>query len=179
MIIISGPSTIGKNPLIYHMCDQYMFEFVVPSTTRDMRKEEINGKDYNFLSENDFQKKIKNGEISEWDYALNNYYGYTFNFPGDKRKITHGLSRMAIRIKEKYPNDITTIFLIPSNIEKIDKVLSKIYIGQNLELRKSLVREEIKHSKMFDEVFEVENSVFDILNQRRMRLILEKNMVDT
>ena len=110
MIIVSGPSTIGKNPLIYKVCNEYDFEFVIPSTTRQIRKEETNGKDYEFLCQSDFQQKIKDGTITEWDYVLGNYYGYSFVFPGNNRMITHGLSRMTIRIKNKYPNDITTVF---------------------------------------------------------------------
>ena len=173
MIIVSGPSTIGKNPLIYKICKKYKYKFVVPSTTREIRKEEENGKDYFFLSQSAFQEQIKSGIMTEWDYVLNNYYGYSFKFPGEKRMITHGLSRMTIRIKEKYPDDITTIFLMPANVDRIYETLETIYSDHMLELRKALVKEEITHSSMFDIIFTVEDSVFDVLTDWRMKEILD------
>lgn len=173
MIIVSGPSTVGKNPLIYRMCKEYGFNFVIPSTTREIRKEEIAGEDYHFISQLDFQTQIKKGIITEWDYALNNYYGYAFEFPGNSRMITHGLSRMTIRIKEKYPNEITTVFLKPTNVDRIYMTLEKIYRGQELELRRALVKEEIIHSCMFDIVIDIEDSVFDVLTDNRIKSILD------
>lgn len=153
MVIISGPSTVGKNPLIYKICDELDFEYVVPCTTRKRRTEEVDGKDYIFLTKEEFQSKIIKNSILEWDYCLDNYYGYAFDFSkSNDKNITHALSRMALRIKAKYPSDITTIFLMPDNISRIFENLSNIYTGDMLILRKSLVEEEIYHSVMFDKV---------------------------
>ena len=172
MVIISGPSTIGKNPLIYRACELYNLNFVTPCTTREIRQEEKNGNDYIFLLKEQFQSKIKSREITEWDYCLNNYYGYTFDFPGHKGLITHGLSRMTLRIKEKYPDKITTVFIMPKNKDMIFKNLRKIYTGNNLLLRETLVEEEICHSNLFDIVFKRSDSVFDLLNEKKMIDIL-------
>lgn len=76
MIIISGPSTVGKNPFIYEICERYAFTYVIPYTTRKMRYDELEGKDYIFLSKKEFQSRIKSREMNEWDYCLENYYGY-------------------------------------------------------------------------------------------------------
>lgn len=174
MIIISGPSTIGKNPLIYKICETYDLKYVKPCTTRTIRSEEVNGRDYDFFTQLEFQSKIKSKEIIEWDYCLENYYGYMFRFPGKENQITHGLSRMALRIKSKYPNEITTIFLMPKDSEGIFNTIKKIYSGKALVLRQSLIEEEICHSFLFDEVFTVNNSVFDLLNDKRMIEILSR-----
>lgn len=165
MIIISGPSTIGKNPFIYKACSIYDLEYVIPVTTRQRRIEEVDHDDYHFYQSEDFQSAIKSGKMSEWDYCLGNYYGYLFDFPGMKRNITHGLSRMAIRIKEKYPNDISTIFLMPSNVSFIMKTLDKIYSGEALYMRRALVLEEIEHSVMFDKIFLCDSSAVNIVER--------------
>lgn len=175
MIIVSGPSTVGKNPLIYKICEIYDYKYVRPCTTRAIRSEEINGKDYDFFTKSEFQLKIQNREIVEWDYCLENYYGYMFDFPGDINQITHGLSRMALRIKSKFPNDVTTVFLMPKDTNRIFYTINKIYSGKALALRQSLVEEEIRHSVLFDKVFTVSDSVFDLLNDKEMIEILLLN----
>lgn len=173
MIIVSGPSTVGKNPLINSVCDEYNMKFLVPITTRQIRTDELEGIDYYFVSEDDFQKGIVNGLIPEWDYCLGNYYGYAYTFDGTIKGITHGLSRMALRIKKRHENEIVTVFLKPKNIENIYKTLEKIYTGEMLVSRKALVREEILHSKMFDYIFEVDGDVKKMLMNKEFKSILD------
>lgn len=175
MIFISGPSTVGKNPLIKAICQEYDYTYVVPWTTRNMRKEENGKDDYHFISKDDFKNNIANNLITEWDYVLANYYGYSDFNASSKKVITQGLSRMTIRIKKRYPNDITTIFLMPKSKEKIFDVLKKIYTGKYLELRLALVEEEILHSTLFDHVFEVDGNSKDLLNNDDFLRILHKN----
>lgn len=172
MIIISGPSTVGKNPFIYRACELYGLNYVTPYTTRTARSEEKNGEDYFFLSKKEFQLKIKSKEIVEWDFCLDNYYGYIFDFPGKKNHITHGLSRMTLRVKAKYPQRITTVFLIPDNKDRILSNLKQLYSGKDLLLRESLVEEELCHSYLFDKVFTVSGSALDLLESDEMKKIL-------
>lgn len=181
MIIVSGPSTVGKNPFIYEACKLYDLDFWVPYTTRAMRCEESHGKDYFFLPKLEFQSKILEGEIKEWDYCLNNYYGYSYVPLGRDKVITHGLSRLALRIKDKYPQDITTIFLMPCDMNKIFNNLKEIYKGKDLLLRETLVEEEICHSKLFDSILMVTDSVRDLLEREETKQIIlsgmEKNLL--
>lgn len=172
MIIVSGPSTVGKNPFIYQACKLYDLNFVIPYTTRTIRSDEVDGKDYFFLSKTEFQTKIQESQIREWDYCLSNYYGYSYEFPGSGRSITHGLSRLALRIKDKYPQNITTIFLMPSNKDKILNNLKKIYSGKDLILREALVEEEICHSKLFDKVFTVSDTALDLFFEEEVKKVL-------
>lgn len=172
MIIISGPSTVGKNPFIYQACNLYNLQYVTPYTTRAMREEEKNGRDYFFLPKSEFQSKIQSGKMSEWDFCLDNYYGYMFEFPGSSNQITHGLSRMALRIKVKYPDEFTSIFLMPNSKDKIYSNLKQMYSGKTLLLRMALVEEEICHSALFDKVFPVTDSVVDLFQEKEMRELL-------
>ena len=176
LIIISGPSTVGKNPLIYKICEVYNFRYIVPCTTRPMRTEESNGTDYVFLSKREFQTKVCQREITEWDYCLENYYGYTFKFPGKDDQITHGLSRMALRIKFKYPDKITTVFLMPENVDRIFCNVRKIYGGKTLMLRESLIEEELCHSVLFDYVFTCDGSALTLLNRAEMQSLLHTEL---
>lgn len=175
MIIISGPSTIGKNPFIYEVCKNFNFSYVTPLTTRQKRAEEIDKVDYTFLTKEEFKEKIRKNVIKQWDYCLKNYYGYSFDFPGDEDTITHGLSRMALRIKALYPDSITTIFLYPKSIENIMITLEKLYTGDMLLLRKTLVEEELCHSSLFDYCFTVDGLSIDLLQNDSVMGLLSKN----
>ena len=172
MIIISGPSTIGKNPFIYSACDKYDLDYIIPVTSRKSRKEEINGKDYHFLSKDMFLQKISSGEISHWDFALNNYYGYFSSFQGKCNGITHGLSRMALRIKHNNPQNIITVFFRPIQIDYISKKLELIYQQKDLFLRKELVEEELCHSVLFDYVFDVNATALELLDNKQLIQLL-------
>ncbi|MBQ8010528.1 MAG: hypothetical protein IJ265_03140 [Oscillospiraceae bacterium] len=175
MIFISGPSTVGKNPLIESICKTYNYNFLVPWTTRKMRQEENGINDYHFVSKEEFKSAVINNTIEEWDYALSNYYGFGLFDARSKKMITHGLSRMTIRIKKKHPKDITTIFLMPYDKNKIFEVLRRIYNGDELALRLALVEEEILHSTLFDYVFEVKNNSKELLCNSEFLEILSNN----
>jgi len=173
MIIISGPSTIGKNPLIENICQETNFDFITPVTTRNARSEETNGIDYFFINQADFKKEIIRNSFLEWDYCLSNYYGFR-QIDKPENKITHSLSRMAIRIKRKIENT-KTVFLYPNNINQVEKTLKTIYSGSQLELRVYHMREELEHSGLFDYVFKVENGR-DILKKRSFNQLIRSHL---
>ena len=78
IFIITGPSGAGEDSVIEGLKKYFPIEKVVTSTTRAKRPYEKNGKDYYFLSHEEFKKKIKNKEFFEWALEDNgNYYGGT------------------------------------------------------------------------------------------------------
>lgn len=166
MIIVSGPSTVGKNPFIYEACKLFKLVFVTPYTTRSIRKNEKEGIDYFFVSKDEFQNRIINKDMFEWDYCLENYYGYGSKFPQGDTYITHGLSRMALRLKSKYPDEVKTIFLKPENTDRIFYNLEQIYNGKELLYRKFLVEEELCHSVLFDYILKCSDSSVNLLKQK-------------
>ena len=69
LIVLSGPSGSGKNTV----CD--MAKEVMPMTSRKPRKGEVDGKDYYFVSEEEFEKNIEDGKMLEHAKFAGNYYG--------------------------------------------------------------------------------------------------------
>lgn len=172
MIIISGPSTIGKNPLIEIICKNYKAEFITPVTTRLKRDEENNMIDYYFISKQKFLDQIKSDSFIEWDFNLSNFYGF-YSFNSSKNKITHSLSRMAIRIKRKTEN-VITIFLYPKNIEHIKSTLTRIYTGKDLQLRLNHLEEELWLSSLFDYVFYIDEGI-DLINNIEFETLIKNH----
>src|SRR3954464_1613711 len=69
LIILAGPAGVGKSTL----CDRLVaevpgFERVITATTRPPRPNEVNGRDYHFLSESEFDARLKAGDFLEWAY---------------------------------------------------------------------------------------------------------------
>ncbi|SCV01342.1 LAMI_0G10902g1_1 [Lachancea mirantina] len=78
-IVFSGPSGAGKSTLLKKLFKEFpgKFGFSVSSTTRSPRQGEIDGKDYNFVTVEEFQKMIRENKFVEWAQFSGNYYGTT------------------------------------------------------------------------------------------------------
>jgi guanylate kinase len=77
MVILSSPSGAGKTTLVNLLAKKNNFEISVSHTTRKPRLNESSGKDYYFVSDQEFKRLIKNDEFLEYAKVFNNYYGTT------------------------------------------------------------------------------------------------------
>ena len=78
IVIISGPSGAGEDSIINGLQEHSQVNRVITTTTRDMRPGESDGDPYYFISEEDFKKKIDEGEVVEWAQQYNGkFYGVT------------------------------------------------------------------------------------------------------
>jgi guanylate kinase len=76
ILVISGPSGAGKSSLINEMLKEIKdVYFSISTTTRQMREGEREGVEYFFISKEEFEKEIKEGEFLEWAKVHGNYYG--------------------------------------------------------------------------------------------------------
>ena len=73
--IITGPSGVGKNTIINELSNHLDFYFSVSHTTRPRRENEVNGKDYYFITEEEFENLIKNDQMIEYEQYGDFYYG--------------------------------------------------------------------------------------------------------
>ena len=76
LIVISGPSGVGKDSIVQRMIERgFPFHFVVTATTREKRLNEIHGKDYWFLSKDEFARMIEENELIEYAIVYGDYKG--------------------------------------------------------------------------------------------------------
>ena len=75
MVILSSPSGAGKTTLVNLLAKKNNFEISISHTTRKPRPNESSGKDYYFVSDQEFKRLINNQEFLEYAKVFNNYYG--------------------------------------------------------------------------------------------------------
>ena len=129
LIIISGPSGVGKGTIrSYFMNDESLkLAYSISMTTRSPRVGEKDGVDYIFTTKEAFEEAIKNGELLEWAEFVGNYYGTPMEevekLRNEGKNVLLEIEvQGATQVREKCP-DALTIFIIPPNMEELEKRL--------------------------------------------------------
>jgi guanylate kinase len=118
LIVFSAPSGSGKTTIVRHLLAQkdLNLEFSISCTSRASRGEEINGKDYYFISLDDFKQHIKNEDFLEWEEVYrDNFYGTLKSeveriWSEGKNVIFDIDVAGGLRIKRKFPDETLAVF---------------------------------------------------------------------
>mgnify|MGYP004478413953 FL=1 len=169
LIVISGPSGAGKGTICHKILeDNPNISLSISTTTRSKRGFEIDGKDYYFVSKEEFQKKIEEGKFLEYALVHSNYYGT------DKSLVEKALEegrdiileidiQGALKIKELIKDGVF-IFITPPSM----KILLRRLIDRNTESKDQILErfktayKEINESTKYNYVVindEIENAV--------------------
>lgn len=134
LIVVSGPSGVGKGTLLHEYTQgKENLSYSVSATTRSPRPGEVDGKDYYFLTKEEFLNRVEQGNILEYAQYNGNYYGT----PKDKvdQVLAAGQDIIleievqgALQVKEKCP-DALLIFIMPPSWE----VLRQRLVGRQTE----------------------------------------------
>jgi len=159
LIVISGPSGVGKDSVLQRMKDRNLpFHFVVTATTRPKRKNEINGKDYFFVSSDEFARMIEENELLEYAIVYNDYKGIP------KQQVREALASgmdvvMRVDVQgaatiRKLAPEALLIFLTTQNEEELENRLRgrKSETPEGMKLRIATARQELKRITEFDYV---------------------------
>lgn len=128
LIVISGPSGSGKGSIIKELLKRNdSLHLSVSMTSRPMRSYETNGLEYNFVSKEEFEEKIKNADLLEYTLYNNNYYGtpkseITNNIENGKNVILEIEIEGALNVKKLVPEAIF-IFILPPSMKELLKRL--------------------------------------------------------
>ena len=128
LFVISGPSGVGKTTILQEVLkrdDRLLFS--VSATTREPRAGECNGKDYFFLSREEFEKKIKKDDFLEWSNHFSNYYGTLKNFVkdglADNKDVILDIDVNGAMQVMKKNIDAVYIFISPDSVSDLIKRL--------------------------------------------------------
>ena len=167
LIVISAPSGCGKTTIAKAILAKYpTMLFSVSATTRPMRIGEIDGRDYFFLTKQEFEDRIRIGDLVEWEEIYGNYYGTLKS--EIRRALDHRYSMMfdvdvkgALSIRRHFPDDSIIIFIKPPSLEVLKKRLENRNTENPETLRRRLDRVpmELEQGSQFD--FQVVNNDLD------------------
>lgn len=130
IIIITAPSGAGKTSITRHLLQTFpQLAFSVSAATRQARANEQNGKDYYFISEEEFQKKIQHNEFVEWEMVYEaRYYGTLKSeldriWQQNKIPVLDIDVKGAIHVQGQYPDSTLSIFIEPPSIDELKRRL--------------------------------------------------------
>jgi guanylate kinase len=159
LIVISGPSGVGKDTVLQRMKERGLpFHFVVTATTRPKRPNEIDGRDYIFVSKEEFARMIEADELIEYAIVYGDYKGIP------KRQVREALASgkdVVLRIDvqgaetiRKLAPDALLIFLTTESEEELVRRLEtrKTETVDELRLRIATARKELQRIEAFDYV---------------------------
>jgi guanylate kinase len=160
LIVFSAPSGSGKTTIVRHLLGikDLNLEFSISAASRERRGNEIDGKDYYFLSLKEFKNKIKNDEFLEWEEV------YRDNFYGTLKTEVERIWAMGknvifdidvsggLRIKRKYPEETLSIFVKPPSIDELKIRLKnrKTETEDKINMRVAKASAELATAPLFD-----------------------------
>ena len=178
LLVFSAPSGSGKTTIVRTILSKYKeLDFSVSATTRKRRENETDGKDYFFISEEEFKKKIDAQEFIEWERFYDYYYGTLKSFVDDE--IDSGKSVVlevdvngAVNIKKNYPSAVL-IFIMPPSFEELKNRLINRSTETESDLKKRIERAEYEftYKDKFDYVVindkleDAVNKVYEIIEK--------------
>ena len=180
MFILSSPSGAGKTTLVKKIAKNKNFSISISHTTRQPRPKETNGKDYFFVSKNNFKKLIKKGEFIEHAQVFDNYYGSSKNLIINKlrkgKNIIFDIDWQGTRQirNKKLDYKLLTIFILPPSRDELIKRLMKRE-NKNINTVKKRMKEfkkDLQRWKEYDYVL-----INDDLKKcyKKLMVIINKN----
>ena len=148
-IIISAPSGSGKTTICKYLQKlDSSINFSISCTTRQKRENEVEGEDYFFISNEEFEMKINDNKFIEWEQIHGNFYYGTLKSTLEKainenKRILLELDvKGAMSVKKLYPNKSLSIFIEPPSIEILKHRLKKRGTDDDESIIKRLERLE-------------------------------------
>jgi len=167
LIIFSAPSGSGKTTLVHHLLSkpELKLAFSVSATSREKRPNEIHGKDYYFLTPDEFRTRIDKNEFLEWEEVYENQFYGTLRseinrIHSEGKTVVFDVDVVGgVNIKKQFGDDALAVFVQPPSIEELERRLKSrsTESEESLAKRVGKAAEELNFSNQFDVVLVNDN----------------------
>lgn len=179
LIVISGPSGVGKDTVVQRMKERgFPFHFVVTATTRERRENEVHGRDYLFVSKEEFARMIEQNELIEYAIVYGDYKGIPKAQVRDAfasgKDVVMRIDVQGAETVRKLAPQALLIFLTCESEEELERRLRerKTESADALALRIATARKEFQRVEAFDYI--IVNSDFQLDGTvEKVRAIIE------
>ena len=179
LLVFSAPSGSGKTTIVRHLLAQedLNLEFSISCATREPRGEEVDGKDYYFITWEEFKKHIKAEEFVEWEEVYtNNYYGTLKSeveriWAKGKNVIFDIDVSGGLRIKHKFPQETLAVFVKPPSVDELKRRLKErsTESDEKINMRIAKAHVELATAPQFDTI--IKNYDLDVAKQDAYQLV--------
>ncbi|UGS23758.1 guanylate kinase [Flavobacterium channae] len=179
LLVFSAPSGSGKTTIVRHLLAQpdLNLEFSISCTTRAPRGEEVDGKDYYFISWDEFKKHIKSEDFVEWEEVYtNNFYG---TLKAEVERIWEQGKHVifdidvagGLRIKRKFPEETLAVFVKPPSVDELKRRLKQrsTESDDKINMRIAKAHVELATAPQFDTI--IKNYDLDTAKEEAYQLV--------
>ena len=189
MFVLSSPSGAGKTTLTKKLAENNTnFTISISHTTREPRANEINGKDYYFINNEEFDSLIKGNNFFEYAKIFDNYYGTlkepVLKFLSLGKDVLFDIDWQGTQQLQKIKDlSLVAFFVLPPNIQVLKNRLSNRHKEQEklIEQRMKKFNEEISHWKEYnyvvinDDLEDCYNDILNIINSEKKGINQKQN----
>src|SRR5690606_19663723 len=181
LIVFSAPSGAGKTTIVRYLLEQedLNLAFSVSAASREPRSHEVHGRDYYFMSIEEFKKHIKADDFLEWEEVYrDNFYG-TLKSEVDRlwamgKNVIFDIDVSGgLRIKKKFPEQTLAVFVNPPSIDELKIRLKKrsTETDDKINMRIAKASAELATAPQFDVI--VKNHDLETAKQEAYRVVKE------
>jgi guanylate kinase len=166
LFIFSAPSGSGKTTIVRNLLEKDLaLEFSISATSRPKRENEVHGKDYYFLSVEDFKNKISKNEFLEWEEVYENRFYGTLKSELERiwSKGKHVIFDVdvigGLNLKKSHPQNALAVFIMPPSVEELEKRLRSRSTDSEADIRTRInkAEQELSYANQFDLIIVNEN----------------------
>lgn len=174
LIVFSAPSGSGKTTIVKYLLSQkeLHLDFSISATSREKRGDEVDGKDYYFLTAEAFQQKINENAFVEYEEVYkDNFYG---TLKSELERIWNEGKHVifdidvigGLEIKKQFPTKTLAVFVSPPSVEELERRLRfrQTETEEKIQMRLAKAEREIATSNQFDVIlknYDLENAKND------------------
>lgn len=161
MIVLAGASASGKTEVAKELARKYGITKVITTTTRDMRVGEVNGRDYFFVSKEQFEQMIQEGRFVEYTFYNNNLYGSTKDQISSNKCVVIDPAGLRAYLALNDHN-IVTFFLDANEETRFKRMIQR---GDNEEIARNRVEHDrlaFRPENIADVDFHIDSENFDV-----------------